>query len=140
MIDKAFIDRAEELGIKDLLVAFAESLTSVRTSRPATKYIQSTQPDYLVTTLYAKSCTCDAMQPRADKNGLTMPEQPHDSTCAWARFSALFANEKTQAEEEVLVASFRRWAKLVDKNPDDQPYRAVTVARRFLEKDKEPTL
>ncbi len=133
MIDKALSDKLEELGIKELFTAFAESLVSVRTSRAASS-IRSTHANYAVTTLRLDSCTCGALD---SKRGQYIPEQPHERTCPWALFLELFADKKTIAEEAALTKEFRRWAERVNSKPDDEPHRNVSLARRFLQKSDE---
>ena len=136
-IDKAFVDRAEELGIKDLLVAFAGSLVASRNAGEKHR-LTSSEAGYVVTTLNNATCTC-VKRIRHDKNGSrllslgSMPEEPHSDSCAWSRFMALFADDKTKAEFGLTGERFIAWAKAVDRKPDNEPYGAVVAAREFLQ-------
>jgi hypothetical protein len=136
VLDRAFVDRAEELGIKDLLVAFAESLATAKTA--ASLRVQSSEPGYLIVTLLAKTCTCGTGNESRLNYSLTSyaPLQPHTDECAWSRFVALFADAAVKAKYDQTAKDFREWATAVDKKPDDHPYRMVVAAREFLEQAK----
>lgn len=124
----AFRDHAEELGIRDLLVAFAESLVSSRHAAQ-TLNMRSTHESYLVTTLKISTCTCGDLSYRAG-----VPERPHADECAWARFMRLFGDEPTKTAFDATHVAFTRWAKAVDRKPDNEPYANVVIAREYLDR------
>lgn len=124
----AFRDHAEELGIKALCVAFAESLASSRHAAETLR-MRSSESGYLVTTLKSSTCTCGDLTYRAG-----VPERPHADACAWSRFMLLFGDEPTKTAFDATNVAFLRWAKAVDRKPDSEPYGNVVIAREYLER------
>lgn len=116
MIDRAFQDRAEELGLQNLLRALADGLSGPEGFRAV------------------ELCSCGVPNYRSDPLRNHLVRVPHDRACQRIRFALMFASPATlehmrnDAHETVMVAM------AIDQLPNGQMFDDVMDARKLLGK------
>jgi len=118
MIDRAFQDRAEELGLREFCMAVADGLSG--------------KDGYLSDR--ARLCSCDLPNYHLDPLRNALLRLPHDQECARTRFAVMFGSEATiehirnQAHEVAILAL------ALDAHPRGALFDDVEAARALLGK------
>jgi hypothetical protein len=114
MSAKPFMDAAEELGIREVLVGIANAYAGVGSTA-------------------ASTCACSApMRPRFDMDGELLRAATHDLACPIHRLMVLCGSDEARAKLANDAHSLLLLALDIDANPDHRTYSEVVLARRLL--------